>query len=434
MEFLDIAFACTLSQIFPIIMRYTPFADIITKKQKKILLTIYTISLFLNFAVHLMIAHMGALTFTVYKQGLVIFSVLMTIVNILVIKNRLREHLFTCGLTAVFILACFTVVSYIEILIISKRSDEAHIIINIILLIIMFIASFPIIKHQIERSVKPFLSINPDSYWENIWIVPCAMYITCYLPFFSNTYAYSLPLVLSRVFMAISTFFMCRSIAADYERIKEQEELHNQLDMQKKYYEALSEHVEKARKSRHDLKHHMTAIVGFADADDKAGLINYCNNLTQMQYSEVDVPYSGNAAIDGVLYHYAVRAKKHHIKFNIQGMFKTDGIDDIDICAMLGNALDNAITACCTIKDKRFINITTKTDGNVLAVMVSNSFDGVVKNKHENIMSRKAKNREGVGLVSIRSVCEKYNGTLDINYNDNTFSCMMLLNLKNNTE
>ena len=66
--------------------------------------------------------------------------------------------------------------------------------------------------------------------------------------------------------------------------------------------------------------------------------------------------------------------------------------------------------------------------------MVSNSFDGVVKNKHENIMSRKAKNREGVGLVSIRSVCEKYNGTLDINYNDNTFSCMMLLNLKNNTE
>ncbi|MEE0265486.1 MAG: ATP-binding protein [Acutalibacteraceae bacterium] len=434
MEFLDIAFACTISQIFPIIMRYTPFAEIVTKKQKKTLLIIYSIALFFNFLIHLMIAHMGALTFTVYKQGLVIFSVLMTIVNIVVIKNRLREHLFTCGLTAVFILSCFTVVSYLELSIFSKTPDKTHIIINIIMLIIMFIASFPIIKHQIERSVKPFLSIEPDSYWENIWIVPCAMFITCYLPFFSNTYAYSLPLALSRVFMTVSTFFMCRSIASDYERIKEQKELYNQLDMQKKYYEALSENVEKTRKSRHDLKHHLTAIIGFADADDKAGLINYCNNLTNMQYGEVDIPYSGNAAIDGVLYHYAGRAKKHNIDFKIQGLFKTDGIDDVDICAMLGNALDNAITACCTIKDKRFINITTKTDGNVLAIMISNSFDGIIKNKHENIMSRKAKNREGVGLTSIKSVCEKYGGTLNIDYNDTTFTCMMLLNLQTKTE
>lgn len=434
MEFLDVAFACTLSQIFPIIMRYTPFADIITKKQKKLLFTIYSISLLLNFAVHLMISHMGALTFNVYKQGLVIFSVFMTTVNILVIKNRLREHLFTCGLTAVFILACFTIVSYLEALIFSKKSIETHIIINMVMLIVMFSASFPIIRHQIDRSVKPFLSIKPSSYWKDIWIVPCAMYITCYLPFFSNTYAYSLPLVLSRVFMAVSTFFMCRSIASDYERIKEQQELSNQLDMQKKYYEALSENVEKTRKSRHDLKHHLTAIIGFADADDKAGLINYCNNLTQMQYGEVDVPYTGNAAIDGILYHYAVRAKKHNIDFKIQGLFKTEGIDDVDICAMLGNSLDNALTACLTIKENRFINITTKTDGNVLAIMVSNSFDGIVKNKHENIMSRKAKNREGIGLTSIRSVCEKYNGTLDIDYNHTTFTCMMLLNLQNKTE
>ncbi len=430
MEYLDVAFACTLSQIFPIIMRYAPFAHITTRKQKKTLFIIYSISLLLNFLVHLMIARMGALTFNVYKQGLVIFSVLMTTVNILIIKNRMREHLFTCGLTAVFILACFTTVSYIEALVFAKKSDETHIIINIIMLISMFTASFPIIKHQIERSVKPFLSIEPSSYWENIWIVPCAMYITCYLPFFSNTYTYSLPLVLSRVFMAVSTFFMCRSIAADYERIKKQRELSNQLDMQKKYYEALSENVEKTRKSRHDLKHHLSAIIGFADADDKAGLINYCNNLTQMQYGEVDVPYTGNAALDGVLYHYAVRAKKHNIDFKIQGLFKTEGIDDVDICAMLGNALDNAITACLTIKDKRFINVTTKTEGNVLAVMVSNSFDGIVKNEHENIMSRKAKNREGIGLTSIRSVCEKYNGTLNIDYDHTIFTCMMLLNLK----
>ncbi len=435
MEFLDVAFACTLSQVFPLIMRYSPFADVITKKQKNTLTIIYSIALVANFVAHFIIANLGALTFSVYKQGLVVFSVIMTIVNILVIKKRLREHLFTCGLTGVFILSCFTVVSYFEALIIKKNSDEIHIIINIIMLTIMFVLSFPIINHQIEKSVKPFLTIEPGRYWENIWIVPCAMFITCYIPYFSNTYTYSLALVLSRIFMTISTFFMCRSISSDYERMKEQQALSNQLDMQKKYYEALSENVEKTRKSRHDLKHHLSAIAGFAEADDKAGLINYCNNLTQMQYGEVDIPYSGNAAIDGVLYHYAVIAKRHNIAFKIRGLFNTDNIDDIDICALLGNTLDNAITACRTIKEKRFISISTKTDGNVLAIMVSNSFDGVVKNnKQENIMSRKAKNREGIGLTSIKSVCEKYNGTLNIDYNDTTFTCMMLLNLQDEPE
>ena len=103
-----------------------------TKNQRRMLLVIYTIFLLVDLAVNITVARFGVLTFAFYKQSLIIFSVLMTIVNILVIKKRLREHLFTCGLTAVFILACFTVVSYIEILIISKRSDETHIIINII--------------------------------------------------------------------------------------------------------------------------------------------------------------------------------------------------------------------------------------------------------------------------------------------------------------
>lgn len=179
MEFLDVAFACTVSQVFPLIMRYSPFADVITKKQKSILTIIYLIALIANFVAHFIIANLGALTFSVYKQGLVVFSVITTIVNILVIKKRLREHLFTCGLTGVFILSCFTVVSYFEALIIKKISDEIHIIINIIMLTIMFVLSFPIINHQIEKSVKPFLTIEPGRYWENIWIVPCAMFITC---------------------------------------------------------------------------------------------------------------------------------------------------------------------------------------------------------------------------------------------------------------
>lgn len=410
-------------------MRYIPFAEIVSEKQKRILISLYSIFLLVDLGVNITVSKFGVLTFAYYKQSLIIFSVLMTVVNILVIKNRLREHLFTCGLTAVFFMACFTVVSYIQSF--ADLNDKNIILIeHTLILIAMSVFSYPIIKTQLVKTVTPFLNIETGIYWGDVWVIPCAMFITSYLTVPIESYAQSFTQVISRIFMMLATFFICRSITADYERIEEQRTMTDQLNMQKKYYTALSENVEKTRKSRHDLKHHIAAIIQFAKNNDNEGIINYCSNLTQMQYSEINIPYSGNSAADGIFYHYAVIAKNNNIEFNITGMVKSGRVTDVDLCALLGNALDNAVTGCLTAKGKRFINVSSKIEGNVLAIMVSNSFDGVIKNsKKGNILSRKRDNREGVGITSIRSVCKKYDGNLRIDYNNNTFICMMLLNI-----
>ncbi len=428
MEFVFSAFLCTAVHISLLVMRYIPFAEIVTEKQKNLLITLYSTFILLDLGLNIVISNLEALTFAFYKQSLIIFSVLMTVVNIIVIKNRLREHLFTCGLTGVFFMACFTVVSYIQSF--AEIGDKNIILIeHTLILIAMSVFSYPIIKTQLVKSVTPFLNIETGVYWRDVWVIPCAMFITSYLTVPIESYAQSLTQVISRIFMMLATFFICRTIAADYERIEEQRTMTDQLNMQKKYYTALSENVEKTRKSRHDLKHHIAAIIQFAKNNDNEGIINYCSNLTQMQYSEIAIPYSGNSAVDGIFYHYAGIAKNNNIEFNISGMIKSGNVTDVDLCALLGNALDNAVTGCLTTKGKRFINISSKIEGNVLAIMVSNSFDGVIKNsKKGNILSRKRDNREGVGITSIRSVCKKYGGNLRIDYNNNTFTCMMLLN------
>lgn len=428
MQLIFSAFLCTAAHISLMVMRYVPFSEIVTKKQKRNLIIIYIVSLLLDFAFNIIIAKFGALTFAFYKQSIILFSVLMTVANILIIKNRTREHLFTCGLTSVFFLACFTVVSYIESFV--DFDESMLLIVNALLLIAITILSYPVIKSQLVKSVTPFLKIEAGLFWSNVWVIPCAMFLTCYLTIPFDAYAESITQVLSRIFMMIATFFTCSIITADYERIKSQQIMTNQLNMQKRYYAALSENVEKTRKSRHDLKHHITTITRFAELGDKEELLNYCNKLVQMQYSEVDIPYSGNAAADGILYHYAVIAKKNNINLKISGIFQSGEIADVDLCVLLGNALDNAVTGCLTVDNKRFINISTKNDGSVLAVMISNSFDGIIKRQKEKILSRKRDNRVGIGIISIRSVCEKYDGNLSIDYTDNTFTCMMLLNTK----
>ena len=112
----------------------------------------------------------------------------------------------------------------------------------------------------------------------------------------------------------------------------------------------------------------------------------------------------------------------------MSGMFGKNGIADMDLCVLLGNALENAIAACCQIEKERFIDLNVRMDGSVLAIMIQNSFDGVVLEDDGKIFSRKRGNRMGVGLKSIKDICKKYHGIFEVKYEGTEFSCLMLLN------
>ena len=99
----------------------------------------------------------------------------------------------------------------------------------------------------------------------------------------------------------------------------------------------------------------------------------------------------------------------------------------MDLCVMIGNALENAFEACLHIESDRFVTLTAERDGDIVSVMVQNAFDGQVKNNADKIISRKGEKRIGVGLQTISSVCEKYNGTMKTEWNDHTFTVLMVL-------
>ena len=76
------------------------------------------------------------------------------------------------------------------------------------------------------------------------------------------------------------------------------------------------------------------------------------------------------------------------------------------------NALENAFTGCLTIERNRYIILVIEKDGDVISIMVCNSFDGKVNMDSDMIFSRKREGRVGVGLESMQAVCEKYNGSM----------------------
>ena len=215
--------------------------------------------------------------------------------------------------------------------------------------------------------------------------------------------------------------------------ILERQALEKQLNDSRLQYAGMQSRFEAARKIRHDLKHILTAVRHYIDTNDKSGLADFCDTMEETQLNSDSVPYTGSPAADGVLYHYIKRAEEENVRFQYQGNLGHSGIADMDLCVMIGNALENAFDACLHAESDRYIMLTAERDGEVLSIMVQNSFDGKMEVSGNTIFSRKRENRIGVGLQTIGSVCEKYSGTMKTEWNDTTFTVLMMLTVQSDS-
>lgn len=87
-------------------------------------------------------------------------------------------------------------------------------------------------------------------------------------------------------------------------------------------------------------------------------------------------------------------------------------INEIDLVALTGNLLDNAIHAEETASEKRGIicRILTAYDGRHIIIEVINSYDKIIK--REKKAAGSIGNKHGIGLISIQETLRKYGGIL----------------------
>ncbi len=417
-----------------ILLRYIPFAKLVTPKQKKILLTAYISALLISDVYLYYKAVNGEFTIAFAKVNMILFGLITTFINILVIRGRIREHLFTYGLVTTYNYMLLTVVTY-AVYITRGFDGIDDYIMEMSGFGVLFALFYPLARRLMLRTITPFLTINSGNYWNTIWFVPIAMYYACVLALPSNQHVSTLMHVISRAFINFATIFICHSVAGDYELMQEKLELNEQLGMQKEHYAQLSGKILEARKARHDFKHHMAAVYHYIETDDRTGLKEYCDRLLLQNGEEISIPYTGNAAADGVLYRYMQLAWTNQVHLEMNGVIRSNGIMDVDLCALLGNALENAMSGCLTVQQNRFISVIAESTEQILTIVIQNSFDGVVQNKGDGrILSRKRENEAGIGLSSMRSICEKYEGGMEIQYDDSTFTVLIMLPLRMESE
>ena len=421
---------CVLMHIPTLMLRYVPFKEKVSQKEKRRLILWYGAGMLLDFVLCLWIVKTGRMTITFYKFNLLCYCVIMGIVNILIIKGYIKEHLFSFGLTALIVWLTFAIAVYITDKIGYDMLNQG-LILETVIGLLMYGICYHWYCGLMCRTITPFLDIDCEDYWNNIWFIPIAMFLSGLFAHDLEKYTATVNQLFSRILLGMATIVLCHRMAQDYRKMQEKLQINEQLEMQKKYYKSLRKSMEAEREVRHNFKHQLAALKGFLQTGNDEQLRQYCDDLETTLLNITEIPYTGNAAADGVLYHYACKAKEKKIFFKVCCQLDGLSISDTDLCCLLGNALNNAVTACEKCDGNRYITISSEKNQDMFLLTVDNSFDGILVKKGEKILSRKRENNEeGIGIRSMKQICEKYGGISRFEAEGDKFEASFMMHIQ----
>ena len=175
--------------------------------------------------------------------------------------------------------------------------------------------------------------------------------------------------------------------------------------------------------SRHDRRHHNLVLLEFANNNDIESVREYLRGLVDSD-SEVwsEARYCENMTVNTVLTVYERRAAENGISVNISAKASRDiSISPQDLVIVIANLFENAINATLKLKNEdRRINIYIKDSAQRLLIKVENPCRANLT-VDETLY--------GVGIRSVISTTNKYEGMYDFSADDGIFSAKVSLNL-----
>lgn len=426
------AIEVTICFIPGLLLRYYPFKDKIMPKQKKILWGVYLAVILLNIQ-FLMVALKSLETATgLVRLDILLIQIFLVLANLLVVPEFRKEHIYTFGVTSTCMYMLLSVATFFPKYFTGMNEVEQYLL-GTAIHIGISVLCYPVVRYILKTTVIPFLHKECREYWKYVWFIPLMLYVAMFMAIPMNEDIETFQMLCSRVFISTAVIIFSYVTAVSHKHLMEKEVLVEQLDNSREHYADLQAKVESSRKVNHDMKHFISAVRHYIETDDKSGLAEFCVHMENEVLAHEKVPYTGNQVVDSVFYQYMKKAKENDIDFHFQGRIAEKGISSIELCVLLGNALENAVAGCLTIPKGRHIDIVAETDTELLSIMIRNSFDGRVHMVSDKIFSRKRKYRIGVGLESMQSICERNQGSMKVEWKENTFTVLFVLSLQTNT-
>lgn len=309
---------------------------------------------------------------------------------------------------------------------------------------VLTILTFPLILWFYRKIMRPALDYTVSlSVWKFIWVIPVCnnaiftLIITTdvshYTHYPGNEFSLIPPLW---IMLTFATYIILLKMVIDVSQNAQLlENLHLseiQIAAQQKQMELLQHNIQETSRFRHDIRHYFLAIEGFIKDKDPEGLRTYIQQSMKLFPSHTVQFYCDSVAVNSLLCYYKEKAETDDIPMSLSiSLDFAPPISDTELCIILGNLLENAIEACNRMKsNERFIRVKlSMVSTSILVVQISNSYEGIIRQAPDGtFLSSKVRDRKGIGLASVLSTTEKYNGIARIEYPDQIFKVSLLLN------
>lgn len=174
--------------------------------------------------------------------------------------------------------------------------------------------------------------------------------------------------------------------------------------------ELLETAQEQARVYRHDMRHHFSLLHGLLSE----GAVDNAEHYLAQAQADIDaitpVRYCENHTVNLIVSAFAAKAATRDIAFIAEVSLPAQlFIPETEVCAVLSNGLENAITAAVSADaaEKKII-LNCKINKNNLLVYIENTCNGIVPLK--NGLPQCTKDGHGLGTKSIAAIAAKHNG------------------------
>ena len=208
--------------------------------------------------------------------------------------------------------------------------------------------------------------------------------------------------------------------------LSENKNLWNQRQLQ---YEMSRENIAMITRKCHDMKHQIEALIQTeSHSERRKSFIESVQDMIEVYDNDV---HTGNEALDTILMEKGLYCKVHHIDWTCVADGKLlEFMDVVDLFTIMGNALDNAVESVEKRGKEEYKNIGVRVWKKDLfaVIQVENTFEGELKMKDGLPLTSKAdKENHGIGIRSIKSIVEKYQGTVSVRVQDGNFVLTILL-------
>ena len=209
----------------------------------------------------------------------------------------------------------------------------------------------------------------------------------------------------------------------------EMEHLQDMLQRHYTNYRLSEESIALVNKKYHDLKHQIKLLRSELQSEEK---LAYLDQMEQEIRSYESQNKTGNRVLDTILTADSVKCHSRGIRMTcVADGQLLDFMNPMDLSALFGNALDNAIESVSKISDpeKRLIHVSVARQKNFLRIRVENCYEGEIRFRQGVPVTTKDANYHGFGLKSMQQTVEKYNGSMTIHAQDGWFEVRILFPL-----